>query len=211
MNFMKLLAINTVEEASKTRITFRFDSAPSGAESFVLDWIEEVDKTKVAHSSTVSGIAAGNDLVVSSKFPTNKFTLTHTLTGTVVPFELDTKEWPEELTFVNENNKAVFYLPAYQATRVNQIEVKKLTGETLTTLYHGTLDYRPSYGEGEELVGLTVPSLEIDLTLRKVVVVVSLDSGDAVVTYADLVPTGYQTDETTSYEGLLDFDELGIF
>lgn len=231
---MKLFSCNYIEKLYTTFITFRFDSSPVGAEDFRIDYEDpdtEKPKTKI-----ITGAVDGDCIIFDRKFPAQEFTLTNLVTNDSIDFEVEAEFYENELIFVNENNVPTTYIKGFPATDVFQIIVKRYDGEIWNTLQHSGSTYGfdiDRYTQNlEDVESMFRLGLDFDSfgnlfvkfdeegneevlgegDLRKVVIEIDKWDKLEVKTFEDLMPkkSSQQPKKVTSYQGFLDYDELGI-
>lgn len=228
---MKLLSSNFVEQITTTKIVFRFDSSPDGAEGFRMDYKDP--ETEEKRSKIIYGSVSGNLVIFERKFPSDKFTLTNLVTNDVIPFEIEYSTFTNELFFVNENNYPTTYLKGFSAKDVYQVVIKKMNGDVWNTFKYGSRDvsgttsnstdnleevnsmaricfddeynwmiYKTTKGVGEQM---GYPPL------RKVIVEIDRWEPLEIKTFRSMMPiTTEEVNKKNVYQGILDYDELGI-
>lgn len=230
MNFMRLLSSNYVEKTVSTEITFRFDSSPVGAENFRMDYKDP--ETEQDTSEIITGSVSGDLIIFDRKFPSDEFTLTNLTTNDVIPFETEFSNFKNELIFVNEDGYPTTYIKGLQARDVYQIIIKRMNGDVWNTFKYGdrTLTSSNNYTDDlDEVNSMTRICFddEYDWMKQKITdegfeemgypplrqVIVEIDKWEPleIKTFEKMMPTSEEIERTiTSYQGLLDYDELGI-
>lgn len=227
---MKLLSSNYTQKFFTTKIVFRFDEVPYGAEEFELEY--EDPETEIITSVVISGVIDNTTVVFDEKFPADEFIMTNIFTGDSIHFEIELVEgFKNELIFVNEDGYPTTYLKGFQAEDIYQVIVKTPDGEVWNTYKYGDRTIGGSTGTNDlsKIEGYTricfdseygwmtskfsldggIEQMGVDL--RKVVIEIELWEALEIKTFKKLLPVSTEEkDRITMYQGVLDYDELGI-
>lgn len=232
---MNIMAANTINSGANAIITFRFDSDPTGAETFLFSWQNDDNQTR---TKTLTGIVntAKNTIEITDTFETENFTAKNLTTNQTLSLStLITVKETDDLKFVNEDGAPVCYLPGNGINRETNLIVKTLDNKVWSTAlraFLGTIIYDDSAigeydsttdrtrieistycrtGTDDDGESWTVYPKDIKDESRKFFVEIKNYSTIEKISYSDLVyiPDDIK-EKATDFIGLLDLDKLGI-